>query len=109
MNIRNNSIYLSDKAMFYARLLAKALLKDQGTTDQFCDAELIDHWEKEWPELQLAYEKNNELKQQNRKQYELAEKEILGSLTRTLEQQPSGDRQAAGMKGKSDDFKEDFE
>lgn len=83
MNIRNNSIYLSDKAMFYARLLTKALLKDQGTTDQFCDAELIDRWEKEWPELQLAYEKNNELKQANRKAYEAAEKEILEKINST--------------------------
>lgn len=83
MNIRNNSIYLSDKAMFYARLLTKALLKDQGTTDQLCDAELIDKWEREFPDLVLAYERNNELKQANRKAYEVAEKEILGSLTRT--------------------------
>lgn len=78
---RNNQVCVSEKCLFYAHLLAKALLKNEGTIDQLIDAELIDRWEKEFPDLVLAYEKNNELKQANRKAYEAAEKEILEKIT----------------------------
>lgn len=80
MNFRNSSIYISDKADFYAHILAKAkMVGTQGemTKDQLIDAEIIDKWEKEHPELVLAYERNCELRQQNKKAYSENEAEII--------------------------------
>ena len=82
---RNNQIVLSDKVNFYANILRKAQIAGvEGpplTNDEFIEAELTDRWEKQYPTLIEAWERNNQVRQENKKVYEKIEAETLAAIT----------------------------
>ncbi len=81
---RRDSVYIGPKLTFYAHILCKALVHGTDasiTHDQFVENELTDRWETLYPELVLAWEKNNDLRQANKKVYEKNEADIIATLT----------------------------
>lgn len=80
---RKNEIYQSDEILFYADIKRRALLDGTDanmTRDQFIEGELREKWTTESPELVLAWEKHQALRQESAKKYSALEEETIKNL-----------------------------
>ncbi len=83
MSYRNSSLYISDEVVFYLRILAKvrtAGTEANMTTDNMADCMLRDKITTENPQLVLAWEKNQTIRQQSHDNCKKLEQETIESI-----------------------------
>ena len=81
--VRDREFYINPEVDYYATILCKKLngdITNPMSKDEFITGELRAKWTTEHPELVIAWDEYQTLKQQNKKAYEQLEKKVIEAV-----------------------------